>query len=294
MKSDTSFETNAREHIASRGSKDTRKLYTADLETWLTFCTERGHNVESPSLEAATAWRDALADGRLAASTVRRTLSAVCAMYDAHGVPSNPFKSKRLARPPADEVAVTESFTKEQAEALLSAAEKSSVGLRDYTIVRALYDTGMRVSTVCGMRRDALRERDGGLFLITTVKKKGRVEIALPEKTAEAISAWLRVAPESQWVFPAARGKGSVTRKAIHRRISEFGRAVGIIKAKPHRFRATYITEALDAGVPLNEVQASVHHASPLTTQRYDDRVRGGGVADAVAKFREKKQGEST
>lgn len=54
----------------------------------------------------------------------------------------------------------------------------------------------------------------------------------------------------------------------------------------PHQFRATFITEALDAGVPLHEVQAAVHHADPRTTQRYDRGARGAGVTAALEKFR--------
>ena len=41
-----------------------------------------------------------------------------------------------------------------------------------------------------------------------------------------------------------------------------------------HSLRHSYITAALDAGVPLRDVQIAARHADPRTTTRYD-RARG-------------------
>jgi integrase len=42
----------------------------------------------------------------------------------------------------------------------------------------------------------------------------------------------------------------------------------------PHTLRHSFITAALDAGVPLRDVQEAASHADPRTTMRYD-RARG-------------------
>ena len=61
-------------------------------------------------------------------------------------------------------------------------------------------------------------------------------------------------------------GAGRIVRKAA--------RCAGITKAvTPHTLRHAFITAALDAGVPLRNVQAA-SHADPRTTMRYD-RARG-------------------
>ncbi len=45
----------------------------------------------------------------------------------------------------------------------------------------------------------------------------------------------------------------------------------GITKAiGPHTLRHAFITAALDAGVPLRDVQEAASHADPRTTMRYD------------------------
>ena len=48
-------------------------------------------------------------------------------------------------------------------------------------------------------------------------------------------------------------------------------RSAGIGKLiTPHTLRHAFITAALDAGVPLRDVQEAASHADPRTTMRYD------------------------
>lgn len=41
-------------------------------------------------------------------------------------------------------------------------------------------------------------------------------------------------------------------------------------RISPHSLRHSFITAALDAGVPLRDVQEAASHAHPRTTMRYD------------------------
>ena len=45
-----------------------------------------------------------------------------------------------------------------------------------------------------------------------------------------------------------------------------------VIKYTVPRTRATFITEALDAGVPIEQVQRTVDHKNIATTKMYDKR----------------------
>ena len=62
------------------------------------------------------------------------------------------------------------------------------------------------------------------------------------------------------WTATAPPGScdGSVARAGITKRIT------------PHSLRHSFITAALDAGVPLRDVQIAARHADPRTTTRYD------------------------
>lgn len=286
----TLFERAAREHISSRKSAGTRELYTADLARWLLHCELSTVNPDEPTLAAAVAFRDAITD-KVGPQTVRRILSALSSMYDAAGIINHFKSSKRLPRPEADDAMVTQEFSKEQAEAILQVARDApgDVAVRDYAILRLLYDVGMRISSAVELRRsEVIKRPDGSVVVITKVKKKGKVQMVLPASAAEALDQWLKIAPESLWVFPADRNRSYMPRRSFNRRLLMYGEKAGVKDAAPHRFRATFISDALDI-LPLHEVQAAVHHADPKTTLRYDRHKRGMGVVSAVSDARNKK-----
>jgi integrase/recombinase XerD len=60
-------------------------------------------------------------------------------------------------------------------------------------------------------------------------------------------------------------------RHAAGRTVRRVARRAGISKRiAPHKLRHAFITAALDAGVPLRDVQEAASHADPRTTMRYD------------------------
>jgi integrase/recombinase XerD len=60
-------------------------------------------------------------------------------------------------------------------------------------------------------------------------------------------------------------------RHAASRIVRRVVRAAGLDKRiTPHSLRHAFITAALDAGVPLRDVQEAASHADPRTTMHYD------------------------
>ncbi len=59
-------------------------------------------------------------------------------------------------------------------------------------------------------------------------------------------------------------------RRTAHRWVRSIGKRAGIGLVHPHMLRAAFIMAALDAGVPLREVQVAARHADPRTTTVYD------------------------
>ena len=83
------------------------------------------------------------------------------------------------------------------------------------------------------------------------------IDLAIGERTGGA-------------VFLAANGK-RLDRHAAGRIVRKTARRAGIAKlVTPHTLRHAFITAALDAGVPLRDVQEAASHADPRTTMRYD------------------------
>ena len=71
-------------------------------------------------------------------------------------------------------------------------------------------------------------------------------------------------------IFLAADGR-RLDRHGAGRIVRKVARRAGITKAvTPHTLRHAVITAALDAGVPLRDVQEAASHADPRTTMRYD------------------------
>jgi site-specific recombinase XerD len=83
-------------------------------------------------------------------------------------------------------------------------------------------------------------------------------------------------------IFLAANG-GRMDRYAADRTVKRLAQRAGITKQiSPHSLRHSLITAALDAGVPLRDVQEAASHADPRTTMRYD---RGRGSLDRHATY---------
>ena len=75
-------------------------------------------------------------------------------------------------------------------------------------------------------------------------------------------------------MFLAEEGR-RLDRHGAGRIVRKVARRAGIAKAvTPDTLRHAFITAALDAGVPLRDVQEAASHADPRTTIRYD-RARG-------------------
>jgi integrase len=109
---------------------------------------------------------------------------------------------------------------------------------------------------------------------LTITRKGGKVVIIpLAPRTARAIDLATGERTDGP-LFLAADGR-RLDRHGAGRIVRKVARRAGIAKAvTPHALRHAFITAALDAGVPLRDVQEAASHTDPRTTMRYD-RARG-------------------
>jgi site-specific recombinase XerD len=68
------------------------------------------------------------------------------------------------------------------------------------------------------------------------------------------------------------RRRENFDRRAAHRWVRSIGKQAGLSAVYPHMLRSAFIMAALDAGVPLRDVQIAARHADPRTTTVYDRR----------------------
>ena len=145
--------------------------------------------------------------------------------------------------------------------------------LLEHALISLLALNGLRVSEATGADIEHLGLERGHRTLTITRKGGKVVTIPLAPRTARAIDLATGERCDEP-IFLTADGR-RLDRHGAARIVRKVARRAGITKpVSPHRLRHAFITAALDAGVPLRDVQAAASHADPRTTIRYD-RARG-------------------
>ena len=143
----------------------------------------------------------------------------------------------------------------------------------EHALISLLALNGLRVSEATGADIEHLGLERGHRTLTITRKGGKVVTIPLAPRTARAIDLAVDERTDGP-VFLAADGR-RLDRHGAGRIVHRAARRAGIAKAvTPHTLRHACITAALDAGVPLRDVQEAASHADPRTTIPYD-RARG-------------------
>ena len=263
-----------REHGAVAGflagyNGTTRVSYTTDLRLFAVWCTDsktRLLDVKRAHLELFA--RQMEADGRMPA-TVARRLSTLGSFYrychDEELLQRNPAANVR--RPKVDYESRTLGLDRNELGGLLVQAGLGSA--RDAALITLLAMNGLRISEALGADITDL-DTDRGHRTMRILRKGGKhVTIPLAPRTGRALDLYLGervVGP----IFLGLDGR-RMDRYAADRTVKRLARRAGITKRiSPHSLRHSFITAALDAGVPLRDVQEAASHADPRTTMRYD------------------------
>src|SRR5689334_21834671 len=143
----------------------------------------------------------------------------------------------------------------------------------EHALVSLLALNGLRVSEATGANVENLGIERGHRTLVITRKGGKVVTIPLAPRTARAIDLAVGERVDGP-IFLTPEGQ-RLDRHGAARIVRRVALRAGITKpVEPHTLRHAFITAALDAGVPLRDVQEAASHADPRTTIRYD-RARG-------------------
>jgi integrase/recombinase XerD len=247
----------------------TRVAYTLDLRQFTAWCLQHGcrlFDVRRMDIECFA--RD-LEDHGKARATVARRLCTICGFYryaEEEGVIEH-SPAVHIRRPRVDYESHVVGLDRNEVGALLVAAGFSSP--RDHALVSLFALNGLRVSEAVGISIDNLGLERGHRTL--TVLRKGGKTVTMPLAPPVARAIDLAIGERSTGpVFIGADGE-RLDRHAAGRIVRRIARRARIVKrVGPHTLRDAFITAALDAGVPLRDVQEAASHADPRTTMRYD------------------------
>lgn len=235
----------------------------------------------------------------LSIATRKQHLAAIRHFVDGlvtrHAIILNPALSVRGERYQVIE-GKTPEISVPQARLLLTLIDTSNVvSLRDRAILAVLAYTSSRAGAVASLRRSDFYGA-GEQWMPHFEEKRGKSrEIPVRHNLQEIITAYLAAAGlekagKDTPLFRAAIGRtGRLGPGAIHvndicrimkRRLADICAIAGDSSLppllSPHSFRVAVITDLLEQGIPLEDVQRLAGHADPRTTRLYGRRQQKG------------------
>lgn len=272
--------------LAGLRNPHTRRAYSRHVIGFLEWCDERGTPLAAVRPGDANAWFETLnsvATQRMALAALRRFFSR---LVNRHAVLLNPFDSVQAPRLDQRRQGKAALITPEQVRQLLASIDLSRpVGLRDRALIGTLAGTGARVGAIAALRVRDLR--DHGDHRDLRIREKRGLEREIPVR--HDLDGWLRaylrvvedggdddgplfrpLALRTPGFAPRPMMPGTI-RVMLKRRLRDAD-LPSIIS--PHSFRAMVVTDLLEQGVKIEDVQYLVGHRRSSTTQIYDRRMR--------------------
>lgn len=178
-------------------------------------------------------------------------------------------------------------FTEMECERLRGACKTSM----ESAIIEVLLSTGCRVSEICGMRIDEIKDSKivvkGKGNKYRTVYLTAKAQLTLTKYLSDRKDKNPYIFPKSitftnengikyrgcrEWYkFPETIADGKRNTSSIEATVRKIGKRAGVENTHPHRFRRTSATFALRRGMPLEMVSKMLGHENLATTQIYLD-----------------------
>jgi integrase/recombinase XerC/integrase/recombinase XerD len=185
-----------------------------------------------------------------------------------------PNVARELKTPKRKQEFRKESLTPDEAAQLLTHVQTSS-GLRDYAIVNLMLRTGLRCIEVTRSNFEDITVKNGQRIL--NVQGKGRDEkdefVILTDKAYEPLRQYLESRTRIQAKEPLFTNHRNqrLTTRSVYTIAKEALKSIGLHGKEytAHSLRHTAAVSILRAGGLLEDAQAVLRHASPVTTQIY-------------------------
>ena len=266
---DTSPEVRAVAGYLAGFSERTREAYTLDLRMFYRWCDEHRLALLEVSRTHIELHARELEEPGRAPATISRRLSTLAGFYRyaaEEGVIEH-SPAVHVRRPRLDYESRAVGLDRNELGAFLVAAGLSSP--RDHALCSLLALNGLRISEALGVDIEQLGLERGHRTLVVRRKGGKTVTIPLAPRTARALDLAIGERIEGP-LFVGPTGE-RMTRDAAARMVRRLAKAAGLTKRiGPHSLRHSFLTAALDAGVPLRDVKEAASHADPRTTMRYD------------------------
>lgn len=198
-------------------------------------------------------------------------------------IEESPMKNIQIGQAKSPAV---ETFTSEQIIELLAQPNlETFVGLRDYTILVTLLETGIRLRELVDIEIGDVRFNDSQIL----VHGKNGHDRLVPfqSRMAKVLRKYvsIRGKSESEALF-ITHDDGKMSRKAVQDRIAKYGRMANItnVRCSPHTFRHTFAKMSIRNGADVFALQKILGHQTLDMVRTYVN-LFSTEVAEAHRKF---------
>ena len=253
----------------ARYSGRTLETYRYDLRSFFQWAADVHLPSSRPSGPTSSCGGPPWRSGAWLASTIDRRLSTICGFYRfAHIDGRMPANPAQYVRRPKVHPSEGRGLDRREFGTFLFTAERYD---RDHAALAVLLGlNGLRVSEACATDVEDLGFDRGHRTLRIIGKGNKPAVIPLVPRAARTID--LVIGERSEGPILHRHDGQRLDRRTAHRWVRSIGKRAGLGIVHPHMLRAAFIMAALDAGVPLRDVQIAARHADPRTTTIYDRR----------------------
>lgn len=165
-----------------------------------------------------------------------------------------------------------EAFSMKQLRQLLNAPDRRTfTGLRDYTYMLLLLETGLRLSEVTAVEIDDVKLAEGQVFVRHT---KGQLHRYVPiqAKMKEQLRRYMKIRGtcETERLFVTIDGE-PMARNALQKIVGKHGKVAGIkgVRCSPHTLRHTFAKLSVMNGAGVFELQRILGHSTMEMVKTY-------------------------
>lgn len=267
-------------YLRSEGkSENTIVNYITDIRSFQAYLAVISiTKVEQIQRQHIVAYRQQLLSKNYRPATINKAVNSLHSFTDwligAGKIPSQ----LSLVRPAQDRIKIAsgsenniEVLNDAEVKMLLNYLSITNISLRDKLIVHFLLYTGTRVGELCGTKISNLDLLTGQLKVIGKGMKYR--EIPLRPDLVSLIQDYLKNERSkskfsgSPYLFVSQRAE-LLNRDAVNTILEKIGVATGL-HLYPHKFRHTFCTRLIAAGVPITTVSKLAGHAGVDTTARF-------------------------
>jgi integrase/recombinase XerD len=251
--------------LATKSSDNTRRAYTRIMNEFVAYV---GKPLQLVRLEDVQAYLETV-EGK--SSSQALAVNAIKSLFT-FGTELGYFNvnvARVVKAPKARSELAQRILTQEQAKAMVS----SETNQRNHAILRLLYTSGLRVSEVVSLKWSDVRRTDNGAVLDVWGKGQKQRYVLISKSMADELLSLDGQTGADRYVFQSRESKAGtlpMAERQVNRIVLDASKRAGIDgHVSAHWLRHSNATHALKNGASVAVVQASLGHASLVTTSRY-------------------------